>query len=125
MKMLKLEIPPHTCKGCPYLTTKVVDHNYYGETSETPMCTIFCVAITNNIPCEQCLLNQEESLNQDDAIKYANFLVKEIEKMASETCNYTLRKVLEAAADKAIFREDVLVVDFTVLKDILDSLRED
>ena len=123
--MLKLEIPLHTCKGCPYLTTKVVDHNYYGEISETPMCSIFGVAITNNVPCKQCLLNQEESLNQDDVTKYANFLVKEIEKMASETCNHTLRRVLEAAADKATFREDVLVVDFHVLKGILDSLRED
>ena len=123
--MLKLEIPLHTCKGCPYLTTKVVDHNYYGETSETPMCSIFGVATTNNVPCKQCLLNQEESLNQDDVTKYANFLVKEIEKMASETCNHTLRKVLNAAADKVTFREDVLVVDFAVLKSILDSLRED
>ena len=123
--MLKLEIPLYTCKGCPYLTTKTVDHNYYGETSETPMCSIFGVLIANNVPCKQCLLNQEKSLSQDDTIKYANFLVKEIEKSASETCNHTLRRVLEAAADKAVFREDVLVVDFEVLKNILDSLRED
>ena len=121
--MLKLEIPADTCKGCPYLTTKVVDHNYYGEQSEMVMCSIFNKPIKDLKPCGNCLEKREE--NEEDIAAYADFLVNEINKMASETHNRTLDQVILKAVDAVRYTSNgIAVVPFSSLKSVIDSLRE-
>lgn len=121
--MIKLNIPVDGCAKCPYLSKETIDHNYYGETSEVCTCTLFAVPIKNNIPCDKCVIQQEE--NQKDIVKYANFLVKEIEKMASETRNRTLGELIGKVADVVRYTKDGnSYVDFSKLLDIVNTMRE-
>ena len=121
MKKLELEIP-ETCKNCSYLSSKVIDHNYYGEITRKTTCTIFKTPIKDFRPCQLCLQSRG---NHDDVRKYADFLVKEINKMASETCNRTLDRILVKVVDVVQYQdENTPVVNFNDLKAIIDSLRE-
>lgn len=121
--MLKIEIPADTCKKCPYLTRKVIDHNYYGETSEKTVCSLFGCSIIDFHPCEKCITQKKE--NQEDIRKYADFLVKEINKMAAESRSYALDKLMSRAVDKAYL--DVngrSFIYFADLQHIIENLKE-
>lgn len=122
--MLNLKVPTYSCRECPYLKTKVIDHNYYGEKTKTTTCTIFNVPIKGCTPCDACIVNRVE--NQEDIRKYADFLVKEINKMASETHNRTLDELLVKAVDLVKYTDETTpVIHFKDLKDLIDSLREE
>lgn len=81
--ILKIEVPEKGCVGCPHFKTNEIDHNYYGETSISHECMIFGKKLDGCNKCGDCLACLEES--EEDVRKYADFLVREINKMAEET----------------------------------------
>jgi hypothetical protein len=119
---LKLEIP-ETCRNCPYLKNETVDHNYYGEKTETTLCMLFNAKISDFSPCGECLAKREES--EDDIEKYADFLVREINAMISEIYNKTLDKVLLKGVDAVKYLQNgVAIITFSDFKELLDNLRK-
>lgn len=121
--MIKLKIPSGTCKGCPYLKTQITDHNYYGEVSSKTVCLIFDCGIDGFHPCKECALSNDE--NQEAIAKYADFLVKEINQMASEVNNHTLDILLREVVDIVQYDNKAdPIVPFNSLKEIIDRLKE-
>lgn len=121
--MIKLEIPAKSCKECPYLKTRIIDHNYYGETSTRTVCSIFGEPVKEFIPCEKCIMSQEET--HQDVRKYADFLVKEINKMAAETRNRTLDELLAKASEIVIYEKSYTpILSFKALMNIVESMKE-
>lgn len=82
MKILQLVIPDGTCSGCNYLKKQTIDHNYYGEQSSQLTCSIFSCNIDNCEPCAACKIIQTNDI--DDVRKYADFLVREINRVPDE-----------------------------------------
>lgn len=82
-KTIQIEVCEDCCNDCQYFTEKTIDHNYYGEKSVTPFCTLFVCDLDGTTPCEEC--KKKTAITEHELEKYVKYLVEKIEQLHATT----------------------------------------
>ena len=80
MPIISIAIPEN-CKDCALLNEEIINHAYYGETTEKCICRVFGCPIKGYERCEEC---KSATTQADDIRKYADYLVNKVNNLLGD-----------------------------------------
>jgi hypothetical protein len=115
MESVIIEVSKTGCKDCPYRQEKVIDHNYYGETSLSQYCRLFDTQVGELTPCDACIQLREKST--EDWIALAD----EINRILKEGSHEVLDRFVGCLARKM---DSLDVIGTAIMALIREARRE-